>query len=137
MIHTDGRGRFIFRNWTAKAVGTFELPWQVRLTPLVRFQSGQPFGRTFQTQLPQYGSVRVLAEPLGTRRQDAMTLVDVRAAKTFRVADDRRVGAFVEVFNALNANPEQNVNWSSGPAFLRPLDIVSPRIVRVGLTLDW
>lgn len=137
VIHTDGRGRFIFRTWTAKAVGTFEVPWQVRLTPLVRLQSGQPFGRTFQTQLPQYGSVRVLAEPLGTRRQDAVALIDVRAAKTFHLAGGRRVGAFVEVFNALNANPEQNVSWSSGPAFLRPLDIVSPRIVRVGLTMDW
>lgn len=137
LIHTDGRGRFIFRTRTAKAVGTVEIPWQVRLTPLVRLQSGQPFGRTFQTQLPQYGSVRVLAEPLGTRRQDAVVLIDVRAAKTVRLAGDRRVGAFVEVFNALNANPEQNVSWSSGAAFLRPLDIVSPRIVRVGVTVDW
>ena len=66
-----------------------------------------------------------------------VVLIDVRAAKTVRLAGDRRVGAFVEVFNALNANPEQNVSWSSGAAFLRPLDIVSPRIVRVGVTVDW
>jgi hypothetical protein len=39
--------------------------------------------------------------------------------------------------NLLNANAEQNVNWSSGNAFLRPLSIVSPRVARLGLRLDW
>jgi hypothetical protein len=137
LVNTDREGRYVFSAWTAKALITVEAPWHVRLTPLVRYQSGQPFGRTFLTQLPNYGSVRVLAEPLGTRRQDRVLLIDVRAEKAFRIAEGRRAAAFVEVFNALNANPEQNVNWSSGQAFLRPLNIVSPRIVRVGLTLGW
>jgi hypothetical protein len=137
LIHTDGRGRHVFRVWAMKASGTFAVPWQVRLTPLVRYQSGQPFGRTFQTQLPNYGSVRVLAEPIGARRQDSVLLIDVRAERTFHLGAGRRIATFVDLFNALNANPEQNVNWSSGPAFLRPLNIVSPRIVRVGMTLDW
>jgi hypothetical protein len=137
LINTDGRGRYVFRVWTAKAAGTFEVPWQVQLTPLVRYQSGQPFGRTFQTQLPGYGSVRVLAEPVGTRRQDGVMLIDVHTERAFRLAAGRRVAAFVEVFNALNANPEQNVNWTSGAAFLRPLNIVSPRIARIGLRFDW
>jgi len=137
LINTDGRGRYVFRVWAAKAAGTFEVPWQVQLTPLVRYQSGQPFGRTFQTQLPNYGSVRVLGEPVGTRRQDGVTLIDVRTERTFRLAVGPRVAAFVEVFNVFNANPEQNVNWSSGEAFLRPLNIVSPRIARIGLRLDW
>lgn len=137
LINTDGHGRYVFGVWTAKAAGTFEVPWRVRLTPLVRYQSGQPFGRTFQAQLPNYGAVRVLAEPVGARRQDGVTLIDARTERTFRLAGGRRVAAFAEVFNALNANPEQSVNWSSGAAFLRPLNIVSPRIVRIGLRLDW
>jgi len=53
------------------------------------------------------------------------------------VPGGRRVAAFVDVFNLLNANPEQNLNWSSGDAFLRPLAIVPPRIVRLGTRLDW
>jgi hypothetical protein len=47
------------------------------------------------------------------------------------------VSAFVDVFNLLNANPEQNINWSSGSAFLQPLAIVPPRIARLGARLDW
>jgi hypothetical protein len=137
LINTDGDVRYIFSVWTAKAFGTVEVPWRIRLTPIVRYQSGHPFGRTFQTQLPNYGVVRVLAERLGTRQQDSVLLIDVRTERTLRSADARRVAVFVEVFNVLNANPEQTVNWSSGAAFLRPLNIVSPRIARVGVTLDW
>ena len=49
----------------------------------------------------------------------------------------RRVSAFLDVFNCLNVNPEQNAIWSSGASFLRPLTIVSPRIARVGLNVNW
>ena len=87
LVNTDRLGRYVFGVWGAKAFGTVEGPWKVWVTPLIRYQSGQSFGRTFQTQLPNYGSVRVLAEPIDTRRQDGVTLIDVRTEKTFRIAD--------------------------------------------------
>ena len=52
-------------------------------------------------------------------------------------AKGRRAAAFLDVFNCLNVNPEQNAIWSSGASFLRPLTIVSPRIARVGVNVDW
>jgi hypothetical protein len=107
----------------------------VRVTPLLRHQSGQPFGRTFTTRL-NYGTVRILAEPIGTRRMDHLTILDVRGEKGFRLGGARRVALFVDVFNVLNANPEQNANWGS-VSFLRPISIVGPRIARVGVKLDW
>ena len=136
LIHTDGRGRHVFGVWAAKAIGTFKAPWQVHVTSLIRHQSGQPFGRTFQAQLPTYGTVRVLAEPVGARRQDDVTIVDARLERPFR-RPWARISGFLEVSNLLNANPEQNVNWSSGRSFLRPLSILSPRIARIGLRVDW
>jgi hypothetical protein len=48
-----------------------------------------------------------------------------------------RLTGFVEVFNALDANPVQNLSWETGAAFLRSLVIVPPRIVRAGFRLDW
>jgi hypothetical protein len=44
---------------------------------------------------------------------------------------------FLEIFNLLNSNAEQNLDWSSGPTFLRPLNIVPPRIARVGVRARW
>jgi hypothetical protein len=107
------------------------------VTPFLRHQSGQPIGRTFSTNRLNYGTVRILAEPVGTRRMNHVTLLDLRAGKTFARGNGRSVGVFVDVFNVLNANPAQNVNWSSGPSFLAPLTIVPPRIARLGTTLEW
>jgi hypothetical protein len=131
-------GRYEFSTWTAKAHGTFEMPWQVRITPVLRHQSGQPFGRTQTTETGQlrYGTVTLLMEPVGTRRLDHVTLVDMRIERSMRVKR-RRVSAFLDVFNCLNVNPEQNAIWSSGASFLRPVAIVPPRVARVGLTFDW
>ena len=136
LINTGEAGRHVFSLWSAKVSGTYEMPWQIRVTPFVRYQSGQSFARTFQTQLPNYGLVRVLAEPVGTRRQDNLTILDVHVERAFPV-HTKRLTAFVEGFNMLNTNAEQNVNWSSGSMFLRPLSVIPPRIVRLGLRMDW
>jgi len=79
----------------------------------------------------------VLAEPIGARRQDNVTLLDLRVDKDIRIAGANQITAFVEVFNTLNANPEQNVNWETGALFLSPIVIVPPRIVRVGFRFEW
>jgi hypothetical protein len=135
LINTGCDGRHEFTLWTAKAYGTYQAPWELRITPLVRHQSGQPFGRTFSTSL-NYGTVRILAEPVGTRRMDNVTLLDVRVEKVFRLPAGGRFAAFVDVFNLLNANPEQSISWSSG-AFLQPLNIVAARIARIGAKVEW
>lgn len=136
LINAGTRGRYAFRVWSARIHGTYAAPWDVWITPLLRHQSGQPFGRTFVTPT-NYGSVRVLAEPIGTRRMDNITIVDVRVEKRYRLGEHRRLTGFVDVFNLLNANAEQNMAWSSGGSFLRPLSIVAPRIARVGAKLEW
>jgi hypothetical protein len=138
LLNAGVGGRYEFSTWTAKAHGTFEAPWQLRITPVLRHQSGQPFGRTQTTDPEQlrYGTVTLLMEPVGTRRLDHVTLVDVRFERSMRVKRGR-VSAFLDVFNCLNANPEQNAIWSSGASFLRPLSIVSPRIARMGLNVHW
>jgi hypothetical protein len=67
---------------------------------------------------------------------DHLTIVDVRVEMSVRLKGTRLAG-FIDVFNGFNANPEQNVIWSSGSSFLRPVSILSPRIARIGAKLDW
>jgi hypothetical protein len=135
LINTGVDGRHEFTTWTAKILATWRAPWDIQLSPSIRHQSGQPYGRTFATTL-NYGVVRILAEPIGTRRMDNVTLVDMTVEKSFLFGGSRRFAVFLDIFNLLNGNPEQNANWSSG-SFQRPLNIVPPRIARVGLSLDW
>jgi hypothetical protein len=135
LINAAPGGQYQFSTWSAKVFGTYDGPWGVRLIPLLRHQSGQPYGRTFVTTL-SYGNVRILAEPIGTRRMDNVTLLDIRAEKGIRLPQGRRIAGFIDVFNLLNGNPEQNTSWSSG-SFLRPLAIVAPRIARIGTKVEW
>jgi hypothetical protein len=63
-MNAGAGGRYEFATWTAKAHGTFEAPWQLRISPVLRHQSGQPFGRTQTTDAGalRYGTVTLLME---------------------------------------------------------------------------
>lgn len=135
LINTNN-GRYHFTAWQAKLSATIHGPWDVKMTPLLRHQSGQAFGRTFSVSLPVYGNVRVLSEPIDSQRQDNITIVDLRLEKVIRFGN-RTVSGLLDFFNLTNANPEQNMSWVSGASYLRPLNIVPPRIVRFGAKLTW
>jgi hypothetical protein len=84
-----------------------------------------------------YGSQRFLAEPVGTRQQDNIILVDTRVEKVFKVVTGKTVSAFIDGYNLTNANAAQNINWGSGSTFLLPTTIVPPRLFRFGIKFDW
>ena len=144
-INTDN-GRYDFSMWTAKINGSYEAPFQIRITPALRFQSGQPFGRTVLASAAygvggtggiNYGTQRILTEELGTRRQDNIAIFDIRAEKYFNVKGGRKVGVFFDVYNLTNSKAQQNITWNSGSAFEKPTLIVPPTIARFGMKLDW
>jgi hypothetical protein len=134
-INTED-GRYVFGLWSAKINGSIDAKYGLRLTPAVRMQSGQPYGRTFLATM-NYGSQRILAEPFATRQQDNIVLVDTRVEKLLRVAKSRTVSVFVDGYNLTNANPAANINWGSGGTFLNPTTIVPPRLWRFGAKFDW
>ncbi|MGE3888573.1 MAG: TonB-dependent receptor [Vicinamibacterales bacterium] len=138
LINTDG-GRYNFSMWTMKINGSYDAGWGIRVTPALRFQQGQPFGRTFLAGAANginYGTQRILAEPIDSRRQDNIAILDIRAEKFFTVAT-RRLGVFADVYNLTNSDAAQNITWNSGSAFLRPVSIIGPTIMRFGVKFDW
>ena len=138
LINTSSDGRFHYTYSTWKIQATYDGPWGLRFSPVLRSVSGQPWGRTFQSRM-NYGTIAVLAEPLGTRHQDNLTFFDTRIEKRLRVAPRRnaQLGVLVDFYNLLNANPVEAMNWSSGSSFMRPTTIPGPRIVRFGCKFDW
>ncbi len=102
----------------------------------VRLQSGQPYARTFQVTM-NYGSQRILAEPIGSRQQDNIILVDTRVEKVFKIAKGTSLSVFIDGYNLTNTNAAQNINWGSGSTFLLPATIVPPRLWRFGAKFDW
>ncbi len=135
-INND-KGRFVYSRQNIKLNGTWNTPWwDITISPMLRYQQGFPFGRTFAANL-SYGSVRFLAEPMGTQRQDAIVITDLRVEKTVRFANRRDLSVFFDLYNMFNANPAQNLQWSSGTAYNRPLSVVPPRLARIGAKLNF
>jgi outer membrane receptor protein involved in Fe transport len=132
---TDGRHEYTRQN--VKINGTIQAPWGINVSPMLRYQQGFPFGRTFSQGGFSIGNVRILAEPMGTRRQDAIFITDLRVEKEVGLGSHRKLGIFFDVYNIANANPAQNLQWSSGTAFDRPLSIVPPRLARIGAKLTF
>ena len=124
-----------FRTWQAKVNGTLSLPRAIRIVPVLRYQSGQPFARTFVRTL-NYGNATIKAEPIAANRTPGILLVDVRAEKAFRVKAVRLTG-FFDVYNLFNTNAVQTVTTSSGASWLRPIAITGPRVLRIGARLAW
>lgn len=133
---TDGKGTHKFTDWAAKLHGTWEAPWGLKITPILRHQSGATFGRTFTATL-NYGSVTMRPEARNARRNDNVTLVDTRVEKVVRLRRKAQVSGFIDLFNMFNANPIQNITSTSGSNFLRPSNIVPPRLLRIGTKFDW
>jgi len=130
LINTEPNGQEKSTDIASKITASWEGPWGLKVSPVYRFQAGQNFGRTIVASL-NYGNVRVPAEPLNTRRQDNVSLVDLRIERATRVRK-AKVSPFMDIYNLTNANPIQNTSWSSGSSFLRPLAIVPPRVLRIG-----
>ena len=130
----DGLNRYT--NWQAKINTTLRLKWGILMTPIVRAQSGVPFGRTFVSSL-NYGSTTILSEPFGKERTSNIGLFDVRTEKQFHAGERILLTGFLDVYNIFNTNAEQAVATSSGSSFLRPSAITAPRIARIGVKFQF
>jgi hypothetical protein len=132
LINTDDGTTNVYNNWQGKINATIRLKWGINLTPVARFQSGTPFGRTFSATL-NYGSATILAEPIHSERTPNVALFDMRSEKDIRFKERFTLTGFFDVYNIFNSNANQAMTTSSGSSWLRPTAITPPRIARLGI----
>ena len=108
------------------------------ISPNLRHQGGQPFCRLFRPTL-NYGRQRIQAEPMDTNRQDHLTVFDVRTEKAFTMGPNGggRLIGFFDLYNIANYNGAENINWNSSSTYLRPIEIIAPRMVRIGVKFEF
>jgi hypothetical protein len=116
-------------------MSTIEAPYGIKLTPMLRHQSGEQIGRIEQVGF-NYGTQPVLVEPLESTRMDNTTIWDLRAEKVIRFGS-RSLSGFVDLYNIANSNAEFRQIYVSGSSFGFPTTIIPPRIVRFGVKVDW
>jgi hypothetical protein len=99
----DERHRFV-------AMGVFEMPWGVQLSPVFQAATARPYNLTAGTDLNRDGANtdRWLDPATGQQvavnagRGDRTVVFDLRATKFMEMGADRRLGLFAEFFNLFN-----------------------------------
>jgi hypothetical protein len=140
---------YSFTNWAFKIVGTYQAPWGVVVTPLLRHQSGDPLRRVLDQEL-RSGDFEFTAEGYGIYRVDNPTIFDLRLEKRFNLVAGTQLGIFLDAFNLTNSNAAEAMDNVTGrrtttvdgeqveyPQFLRPTEILNPRIYRFGLKYEF
>jgi Carboxypeptidase regulatory-like domain len=130
-------GQYRFTNWSGKLISNFQLPKDFKASFVMREQAGISYGRTFDAALNYSSSVRILAEPMTTQRQRNVAIADARVEKAFKLTGSWKVSAMLDCFNLFNSNPEERISWNSGTSYLRPLQIIPPRVFRVAAKMEW
>jgi hypothetical protein len=126
---------FHYTTSQAKVTTIFEIPFDINLSTVMRFQAGQPWGRKISLRL-NYGLETIQVEPTSAQRTDNIALADFRVEKGMKFGQTK-LAVFLDVFNLFNGNPSLNVVQTSSSNYLRPLDIVAPRIARIGTKFEW
>lgn len=105
------------KEWSAKASGAYQLPFDVLASVNYELRSGAPWQRTVLfrggVEIP---TVVLPVEPLGAHYYDNVHLLDARARKEFRYRT-HRLGLGVDVFNLLNINTVTSVTTRSGASY--------------------
>jgi Carboxypeptidase regulatory-like domain len=148
----------------AKVTGSYTLPWQqIQISSVVQNLPGQMILAQWnitQADVAANGSLgralsggantsRVvpLIQP-GTDYTPRRTQVDFRFAKSFNFSGSRRVQVMADLFNAFNSNaavgatsnagePPAAINTTFGPSWLKPLNILQARYVKLGAQLQF
>lgn len=139
---TPGAGRsgiFMNSRWTFKFDALYEFPGDWNIAGKFNGREGFVFPRTWDSpnRAGGLGPVSGVLDEVGTTRLDNLWVADLRVEKIFRFGASR-LSAVAHVFNLFNANTalgrEKTQNISTAN---RIQDILSPRIFRFGVRLNW
>jgi len=83
------------------------------------------------------GTATVALIPPGTLYGDRLNQVDVRLAKTFKIANGPRVQAAFDLYNLFNGNPVIAQNNTYGSAWQRPTVVQVGRLAKFGVQLNF
>jgi hypothetical protein len=130
--------------WNLKATGSYDAAWGIRISPVLRHQSGINFGReisvpasaatAFGLTLP---ASTIYADDPKDNRQDNIWVFDVRAEKTVQMGSRLRTRLFLDFFNIANSSASETITEVTGLNYQRPANILGPRTARLGFRFLW
>ena len=133
--------------WGFKASGSYDAPYGIRLSPVLRHQSGANYARRLTIAAPtglfvtgvtsNNIGLRTYAEPSDANREDNIWVFDVRAEKTVNLVGRARARLFLDLFNVTNSHASETISRDTGTGYQKPSAILAPFTTRVGLRFLW
>jgi hypothetical protein len=128
-----------------KIAGSYPLPFQLRVSGVFQSTPTGPLTTTYLVTraiapgLTQTSVSVPLTEP-GSRYNDRVNQLDITFSRTFRAGLGTKTTQLrpeIAVYNALNANPVLSQLTVFGPTLGNVSSILNPRVVRLGLTIQF
>jgi hypothetical protein len=126
--------------------GSYRLPGDITLAGSMLSNNGYPFQTTYAVSravataagvsLTRSSQSVVLSER-GEERLPNVTMFDIRLSRPFRFGAGRSFQPQIDIFNVANADTVTSQTNAVGSAYLRPGAILSPRIIKVGFSLNF
>jgi hypothetical protein len=127
--------------WNLKATASFDAPYGIRISPVMRHQSGANFARMFTVSAPAGSGLTAsgtgYADESNAHREDHVWVFDVRVEKSLSLTERLRLRAYVDAFNLTNSHAAETRARATGPQFMKPTAILAPFTTRFGFRLAY
>jgi len=125
--------------WNLKATASYDAAYGIRISPVMRHQSGLNFARTISVPGTAgnafgltYPATTIYAEAANANREDNITVFDVRLEKQFTFGPRVRFRAMFDAFNLTNSHASETIGRTTGGSYLKPTAILAPITARLG-----
>jgi hypothetical protein len=124
-------------NWNFRLLGRYVLPKEVAFSANLRVQSGWPWAPIYTVNVPGSGNNNIFLEDIDNNYSEMVTLVDIRAEKSFTFGGRYKVVGMVDVYNLFNSNAETNFVLNTGSRFQNLIAALDPRAFKLGLRFQF
>ena len=146
-----------YSQWVSHIDGSYDGPWGIRISPVLRMQKGAPLTPTYAVTGLNQGTFYLPLSPTGQYYNPSLYVMDLRFEKNFKFKERYRLSPFVDLFNLFNSNTANVespvvaqkstvINIPGNPAngqkvfyegFGSPTTVLPPRILRVGVRFSF
>ncbi len=146
-----------YSQWVSHVDGSYDGPWGIRISPVLRMQQGAPLTPTYAVTGLNQGTFYMPLATTGTYYAPDLYVFDMRFEKNFRFKERFRLSPFADIFNLFNSNTANvesplvtqkstTINIPGNPAngqkvfyegFGSPTTILPPRILRLGVRFSF
>jgi hypothetical protein len=125
--------------------GSYELPFQISLAGSLLANNGYPYVSTYsltravaatQGITLTRATQTINLSQRGDERLPNVVMADLRLSRRFRFGA-RSFQPTIDFFNVTNTDTRDNQNSTIGANYLLPTSILSPRIIRIGFSLNF